>query len=220
MLLATSSPEPSRTITLVFSNPPANNPVSPLECAVTNSVSVSPLDSAVTKADGSISKHGTLRPFRMNSYKICTCNSFRMRSYKKGGWGPMRTSELIENQHCTVLGAFSRKPLWHILLRISAPANPYRTYSYEKMGGGGQKTGQGTEAESNAATLKGWRYIDEAKRRRGRQRYEGDRFRHGTNAGRPRTRLTNKWIGWVYGARKAPPRTAAVLVRRVALAPK
>ncbi len=63
------------------------NPLSALECAVTNFTSVSSLDSAVTNLATSISKHKTLSPFRMNSYRIYLRKSFGMRSYKNRGWG-------------------------------------------------------------------------------------------------------------------------------------
>jgi hypothetical protein len=67
--------------------------------------------------------------------KTNTFKSFRMRSYRKHWGPPIRIAEIVEKKYFTVFGAFSRKPLLHILLRISAPANPYGIYSCEKMRG-------------------------------------------------------------------------------------
>jgi hypothetical protein len=100
------------------------DPITPLECAVTNFASVSPSDRTLTNIAASISKHQTLSRAQSALTNFASVTPLECALTKKvvGGATP-----LPFHKHLS-------RPIWLILLRNSALANPYCIYSCESMG--------------------------------------------------------------------------------------
>ena len=63
------------------------NPVSPVECALTNFAFVSTFRMNTYEHQRIHFKTINFKSIRMRTYEICARNSFRMRTYRKRGWG-------------------------------------------------------------------------------------------------------------------------------------